>query len=162
MLPVCRADDEYNIPFTSVLQDFEEFLQQSCSFPQLALTTTSTPASKHTPTSVAGKPRFHLLACYLRADMLITPELAGEKSVILLEDVPRPRDKAGLDRVRSALLKCLRSTSSAACSPIIMVCSEAGNDQDGTVTLSSLERWLSTEFVHHKNITAIGCVGCSC
>jgi DNA polymerase III delta prime subunit len=116
----------YEVPFTSVLQDFVDFLHQTNVFAPLVLQTNG-----------SSTPKQH-------------------RSIVLLEDVPRPRDASGLAKLRHALLQCIRRSGSVVhrC-PIVMICSDAGGDQDGTASLSSLERWLSPEVVHHPAVTCL-------
>lgn len=41
---------------------------------------------------------------------------------------------------------------------MVLVCSDAGGDQDGVVTLASLERWLSTQVTAHPRVTVVAYV----
>lgn len=114
------------MPFTSVLQDFEDFLKASCTYGTLEVCGASGSA------------------------------LPPSRGIVVLEDVPRPRDAGGLARVRSALLAVLNRRGRGV-TPVVLVLSEAGGDQDGTVTLPSLERWLSTAITQHPAVKLLRC-----
>lgn len=132
---------EFDLPFTSVLVDFEEFLRNILNRSPLLLTTVGSAGGGSSDRGPTSRGLSH-----------------PDPALVLLEEVPRPRDAAGIRRVQQALLQF------ASCSqyPGVLVVSEVqapggGRDDNtgGAVHRASLERWLSAALLDHPSVTCL-------